>query len=293
MWHWDDELVVIFVVGWLGPLRGVHARDTSRPFEPVVMRSRTRPELAPGAVHRNDPRWRRDLSGDEHVDAPLKAGPRITERDFVPPGRPIDFTDPETVVLCARTDLAAGSRSWFYVSRDRARTWAGPRAFPELGLTGLSARTDVVPFGPDEALFLLTTPKSDGTEGRVVALWTGDGGRSFERRGWVGAEPAGWMIMPSSLRTGADRVITAVRCSGPNERGGRDHWIDLYASDDRGRTWVRRGTPVADTGSGGNPSALVRLPDGRIALLYGYRDAPSVLRAVISSDDGRPGPTTG
>ncbi len=287
LWHWDDEFVSIFVVGWLGPLRGVHARDTSRPFEPVVMRSRDggrswHREPFTGAI----PGGVTTLSGDEHVDPPLKAGPKITAPDFMPPTRPIDFTDPETLVLCARTDLAAGSRSWFYVSRDRTRTWEGPHAFPDFGLVGLSARTDLVPFGPDEALFLLTTPKNDGSEGRVVAVWTGDGGRTFERRGWIGVEPRGWMIMPSSLRAGADRVITAVRCSGPREQGRGDHWIELYRSDDRGHTWTQLATPVADTGSGGNPPALVRLPDGRILLLYGYRDAPSGLRGVISSDDG-------
>ncbi len=92
--------------------------------------------------------------------------------------------------------------------------------------------------------------------------------------------------MPSSLRTGVDRVITAVRCSGPGEQGRRNHWIDLYASDDRGLSWSPLATPVADTGTGGNPPALLRLPDGRFLLLYGYRDAPSGLRSVISSDDG-------
>ena len=42
----------------------------------------------------------------------------------VAPG--IDFTDPEMIVMCARTGLADGAVSWFYVSRDRARTWQGP-----------------------------------------------------------------------------------------------------------------------------------------------------------------------
>ncbi|HVX47129.1 MAG TPA: sialidase family protein [Mycobacteriales bacterium] len=282
MWAWGEEILAIYIVGWVGPLHGMHARDTSRPFVPVQSRSldggRTwRHEPFPGRIPGG-----RTLSGDEHVDRELKSRPRIREADFAVPAEPVDFTDPETIVLCGRTDLERGSVSWFYVSRDRGRTWSRPHRLPMFGLAGVSARTDVVPLARHSALFLLTGTKSDGTEGRVFAARTGDGGRNFERVGYVGPEPAGWSIMPSSLMLADGTIVSALRCSDPDT----GHRIEMYASNDEGRSWVPRSRPVADTGRGGNPPALIRVADGRLVIVYGYRDEPRGLRAVVSADSG-------
>jgi hypothetical protein len=286
MWHWGDEIVVVFVVGWLGPLVGVHARDTTRPFTPMQARSpdggRTwAAEPFTGALPGRDVAV---LSADEHVVEALRAAPGLSDADFAatPPG--VDFTDPGTVVMCARTDLEAGSRSWFYVSRDRARSWAGPFAIPALGQPGVSARTDVVALDATSALFLLTAAKSDGHEGRVVAAVAEDGGTRFSLRSALGPEPPGFAIMPSSVRTAAGTIVTAVRCTDPIRSR---HWIDLYRSDDDGRHWrVDDGPVVPDTGFGGNPPALAVLPDARLVLLYGYRDAPAGLRARLGDPTG-------
>jgi BNR repeat-like domain len=282
MWAWREEVLVGFVVGWTGRPDGVHARDTSRPFVPMLGRStdggrswRVEPfqGRTPGAM---------SLSADEHVDPTLRAAPKLSDADFAPPDQPIDFADPETIVLCARTGLAAGARSWFYVSADRGRSWCGPHPLPTFGLAGVAARTDVVPLADvGRALFLLTGTKQNGNEGRVFAARTTDGGRTFRWRGWVGPEPDGWAIMPSSIRTASGAVLCAVRCSG----GGR-HWIDGYRSEDEGATWLRLGTPVPDTGYGGNPPALTTLSDGRTLLVFGVRAEPFGLRYVVSGDDG-------
>jgi len=287
-WGWEQEVVSIFVAGWLGPLKGVHARDMTRPFEPVQVRStdggRTwsqEPFTAPTPGSST-------LSGDEHVVRDLQVAPGLTPEDFVPLEEPIAFDHPETIVLCARTDLAAGSVSWFYVSRDRARSWSGPHRLPDLGGQGISARTDIVPLSSHEALFMLTEPKSDGSEGRVFCAWTGDGGRTFERRGWVGEEPAGWTIMPASMRLADGLVISALRCAGLDTGlETRPHWIDLYVSEDKGHSWQLLSRPVPDTGPGGNPPAMVRLPDHRLVLCFGYRAEPAGLRYVVSDDEGR------
>jgi hypothetical protein len=186
--------------------------------------------------------------------------------------------------MCARTDLGPGSRSWFYVSRDRARTWAGPFAIPPLGQPGLSARTDVVALDSTSALFLLTAAKSDGQEGRVVVALAEEGGAMFSLRAVLGAEPAGFAIMPSSVRTSAGTIVTAVRCA---DAGRSRHWIDLYRSDDDGRSWRHDDRPVVPvTGYGGNPPALAVLPDSRLVLMYGYRDSPAGLRARLGDPTG-------
>lgn len=287
LWAWGQEVVSIFVVGWVGPLHGIHARDMTRPFEPVQMRSydggRT---WSQESFTASIPGGGTTLSGDEHVVDDLKVGPRLTAADFGPVDLPIDFADPETIVLCARTDLASGSWSWFYASRDRARSWSGPHLLPDFGLAGLSARTDIVPIDADSALMMLTAPKANGDEGRVFCAHLSRGGRTFERRGWIGDEPEGWCIMPSSVRLGDGSILTALRCAGPRPPHQWTHWIDLHRSADNGRTWTLDQTVVTDTGAGGNPPALVALPDQRLVLTYGYRDQPTGLRAVTSTDRG-------
>lgn len=279
MWAFGDEVVLIFLLGYVGPLRGVHARDMSRPFVPAVARSLDGGRswsieeftgVRPGAA---------TLSGDEHQDPDLRAEARIATTDFVPLDRPIDFTDPECLVLCARTGLVAGSLSWFYVSPDRGRSWSGPHALPSFDQPGVSARTDIVPLGQHEALWLLSVAKRDGNEGRVLAAHTGDGGRSFTTRGWLNDEPAGFEIMSSSvLRDGV--VLSAVRC---HDADGCH--IDLYRSDDRGLRWQRVARPVSDTGPGGNPPALLAIQEWLVCV-FGYRGPGSGLHYVSSADAG-------
>ena len=63
--------------------------------------------------------------------------------------------------------------------------------------------------------------KADGREGRPFCARTADGGRTWEFVGWIGDEPAGYAIMPSTVRLGPDRLLTAVRC-----REGEKSWID-------------------------------------------------------------------
>ncbi|WP_230208432.1 exo-alpha-sialidase [Microlunatus sp. Gsoil 973] len=98
----------------------------------------------------------------------------------------------------------------------------------------------------------------------------------------MGETPAGYAIMPSSVVINARTVLCARRCAAE-----RASWIDVYASADRGYRWQLVGRPVPDTGNGGNPPALVRLPDDRLVLVYGSRAEPYGLRAVISDDDGK------
>lgn len=287
LWRWGEEVVSVFVAGWLGPLRGLHARDTSRPFPPVVARSADggttwTTEAFIGVI----PTGSATLSGDEHVDQHLQVGPRLRADHFAQLEGPIDFTDPEQIVLCARTGIQRGAQSWFYTSHDRAHTWSGPYRIPDLGTTAMSARTDIVPLGRSEALFQLTTGKSDGTEGRTLCAWTKDGALTLQKRSWIGDEPEGWAIMPSSIQLANGTILCARRRAGRADVH-REHWIDVYSSKDQGRSWRYLSTPVPDTGPGGNPPSLVQLRDGLVVLAFGYRAAPRGLRSVVSADGGQ------
>jgi hypothetical protein len=287
LWIWGEEVVAVFSQGYRGGQENLHARDKTRPFIGRQARSLDgglswTSEAFTGVIPGGT-----SLSGDEHVVEQLQSQPNIVvERDLPPLSEPVDFTDPETIVLCARTGLDAGSISWFYVSRDRARSWQGPYRIGDFGLPGISARTDIVPLGTHDALFMLTAVKTNGKEGRVFAARTRDGGRSFSFEGFVGDEPEGYGIMPASLRMADGSVVCLVRCSTPGKGPDRKAWIEQYRSRDAGKTWSFEGRPVANTGFGGNPPTLNRLKDGRLVMVYGFRDAPFGMRARIGAGDG-------
>ena len=107
---------------------------------------------------------------------------------------------------------------------------------------------------------------------------TTDGARTWKTISWIGPEPAenDFAIMPSSVRLSATSVLTAIR---------HPHSIELWRSDDNLKSWRSLGTPVPDTGRG-NPPAMIRLKDGRIALTYGYRKEPYGIHARLTRDDG-------
>lgn len=283
LWAWGQEILSVFVVGLVGPKGDMHELDREHPFKPSQARSLDggmtwRPEAfrgdVPGGV---------SLSADEHLEIELKVRPQISRTaDFSALNDPIDFLDAETTVMCARTGLAEDSISWFYVSHSRGRRWEGPFAFTGLNFP-IAARTDIVPLGRNEALFMLTTAKSDGREGRVFCARTLDGGQSFEFMGFVGEEPSGHRIMPSSVAVKGGTVVTATRCANADGDG----WIEVLGSNDEGRHWSRLGVAVDDTGPGGNPPALAALGDGRLALAYGCRERPFGIRLRLSEDAGK------
>jgi hypothetical protein len=283
LWSWGDEVLTVFAVGSVGEKGEIHELDRHRSFQPQQARSSDGGRTWVSEPFEGRTPGGRSLSADEHLDGSRKMRPRVDrDADLQSINRPIDFLDPQTIVMCARTGLSEDSISWFYVSRSRGKRWEGPFAFCGLNLP-LAARTDIVALGRHDALFMLTTSKTDGAEGRVFCARTSNGGMDFEIGAFVGEEPQGYRIMPSSVALPDGRILTAVRCSGKSSDRG---WIELYSSGDHGRTWTPLGTAVENTGSGGNPAALLRLEDGSLVLVYGYRDVPFGIRMTVSADEG-------
>lgn len=289
IWAWGNEIVVGFTVGYLKAGVPFHARDKDRPFVTLQARSldggetwdvQPMPCRTPG---------NRPLSADEHMRPELGVGSVLDGGENAPVPCPggVDFAHPGFALLCARSGLRAGARSWFYVSYDRCRRWAGPYWLPMFGQTGIAARTDYRVSSREECTLFLTAAKPDGQEGRVFCARTIDGGKTFNFLSWVTPEPEGYTIMPASARPPSSRTLAAVRCSASRVSAPAPRcWIDLYASDDDGATWTFLSRPVENTGLGGNPPALAVLHDGRLCLTYGYRDAPFGIRASLSSDEG-------
>src|SRR3989304_5811400 len=122
IWSWGDEIVVCFTVGFMKLGQGFHSRDRSRPFTTMQARSRDggetwkagcMPARAPGD---------RALSADEHVEGGLQIAPILPDFDM-PIGCPegVDFGHPDFGLMCARSGLGIGARSWLYVTYDRCR----------------------------------------------------------------------------------------------------------------------------------------------------------------------------
>ena len=292
MWIWGDEIVVGFTQCVQLARAGFHARDHNLPSYPMQARSldggrtwqtiRT-PAASPGG---------RGFSADEHMVPELRVARAIQEgMEPLPAPYPggIDFTSPDFAMMVARTGLGGGTVAWFYLSDDRAQTWQGPFSLPMFGQTGIEARTDYIINGPDDAMIFVTATTDEGEEGLgVLMARTTDGAKNFEFGAWVATSEPNELIMPASVRVDANTIITAIRCSvREGEFEEVPTWIDLYESTDNGATFHYLNRPVPDAGSGGNPPSMLKLQDGRICLVYGYRALPFGIRARLSEDGGK------
>lgn len=289
IWAWGNEIVVGFTVGYHSSAGGFHARDTSKPFVTMQARSLDGGETWQVGPFPGKTPGGRGLSADEHMRPEMGVGQADLEGALQDCSGGLDFTHPDFALMCARSGLGAGARSWFYVSHDRCNSWQGPYRLPDFGQPGVAARTDYLVNSRDECLLFLTVTKSNGGEGRVLCACTSDGGKTFQSVGWVGEkEPPGFAIMPSSVRLPGGRILTAIRRRlGQRSAGNEHNWIELWASDDGGQKWRYLDMPALDTGMGGNPPAMLRLRDGRLCITYGFRAAPYSIRAVFSRDEGR------
>lgn len=267
IWSWGDEIVVGFELGYFQERATGHAIDYTRPAEHVLARSLDGGET--WTLERPEglrPPPREKVAG-------VPTGGEGREPVDSPGG--IDFTHPDFAFTARMTSIHAG-QSRFYYSYDRGKSWQGPFRLPNFGQPGIAARTDYLVNGRHDCTLFLTAAKSNEREGRVIAVRTRDGGKTWNFVSFIGPEPQDYAIMPSSLRLGPKQIFTAIR---------RRHWIDAYRSFDDGESWHFVGQPVVVTG--GNPPCLTKLADGRIAITYGYRQQPYGVRAKISADEGQ------
>jgi len=276
LWSWGDEILVGFSAGYhkdLGPER--HNIDRERPEEHLLARSRDGGET-----------WAIENPAEKGALVPFGpalhgvASPAVPEKPWRDCPGGIDLTHPDFALTVRMTDVNAGP-SRFYYSTNRGHDWQGPFRLPLFGQKGIAARTDYLVNGPRDCQLFLTASKQDGREGRPLCVRSTDGGRSWQFVSWIGPEPTGYSIMPSTVRLDENELLTVIRCHDATRS-----WIDAFRSPDNGRSWSFDGTAVPDTGEG-NPPSLIRLKDGRLCLTYGYRAKPFGIRARLSSDRGK------
>jgi hypothetical protein len=272
MWAWGNELLVGFALGKHKEQPG-HSRDAAS------MRDTLARSLDGGETWSIEPGPAASNIEPTHAKADTEAAcPGTT--DFTSPGFALTFRG-----------------ATFFLSDDRGRHWQGPWRFPNVEGQRIQGRTDYLVEGPRTLLAMLTVTKQDGLEGRVGAFRTEDGGGTWKRVAWVGPEPAGFSIMPATVRLSPSRLLTVLRCrtAGTHrwlayEVSEDCNWLESWLSDDNGASWRQVGRPVDDTGWGGNPAALVRLADGRICMAYAWRgfslEQSSRMCVRYSANDG-------
>ncbi len=275
IWSWGNEILVGFSRGFYQDRGPFHHIDHDRPEEFLLARSldggltwTVETPQPPGALA--------GTPGMRHGKLP-PGTPEERPSDLT---EPIDWTHPD-FACTVRMENSNNGTSRFYYSYDRGHTWRGPYRLPLFEQPGVMGRTDYIVDGPRDCILFLTASKKDGHEGRPFCARTRDGGLSWHFQSFLGPEPSGYAIMPSSVRVSATEIVSTIRRRDPPKS-----WIDCQASTDDGRTWSLRSAPEPDTGEG-NPPSLLRLRDGRLCLIYGVRARPFAIRARLSSDAGR------
>lgn len=265
IWQWGNEILVGFSAAYFQlKTPDHHQYDNTKPEEPRLARSLNGGET-----------W--TIEAPKSLLPPEQGGAVPVSLDH-----PLDFTDPNFAMTFRLSDINKGASRWWY-SIDRGKQWNGPFIFPMLDQPGILARTDYIVNGKHDAFVFLTASKSNGKEGRVFCARTSDGGVTWEFVSYIGEEPQGFSIMPSSVRVSPQKLLVATRV----KQDQNTSWIDLFTSNDNAKTWSRP-LKVADTGSfSGNPPSMLRLKDGRICLTYGVRNPPYGIRAKLSRDEGR------
>jgi predicted neuraminidase len=276
IWSWDDEILVGFCAAWYQDRGTGHHVNPEKPEHHVLARSMDGGDT-----------WKLEYPEEQKALLPRGAmlfGTPLPDVEYPPITglkTPINFAHPDLVMTFRMEDHRGPGQSRFYYSYDRGRNWEGPYELPLFDTPGIAARTDYIVESENEMLVFLTAGKADEREGRTLVVKTSDGGLNWDFLSWIGPEPDGFRIMPSSVRLSDNEILTTVR-----RREGPRRWIKSWLSADQGHTWKALGNVATDVAAG-SPPGLVKLRDGRLIVTYARRGEPFGMRARISVDNGR------
>jgi BNR repeat-like domain len=279
IWMWGNEILVGFSQGTHRDLgQETHNIDREKPEYHVLARSLDGGETW-SMEYPNERNMLVNAGGMRHGTT----DPRHTEAAPRPISEPIDFTHPD-LAMTLRFGGVDGGSSRLYFSYDRGHDWQGPFEVPSFGQPSVMARTDYLVNGPRDCQVFLTASKKNHQEGRVFCGRTTDGGVNWRFVSYVGPEPNGFSIMPSTVRLSREKLVMATRDREADDEP-KHRRIETWKSENDGQSWQPLGTAVDDLGEG-NPPAMIRLADGRLCLTYGVRKAPFEMQAKFSGDEG-------
>lgn len=262
-WNWGDEILVGFYKGYFEDKEDNHSVDSTRPGESVFGRS---------------------LDGGETWTIE-----KHQSNDAFSCEEGINFTHPDFALMV--------NRNKFLISYDRGKSWSATCDFPDFGLAGdLTARTDYIVEDKDTCLIFLSARERQvkteaSLQDRAFSARISEGGKKFEFLSWMTGEPlTARSVMPSTVRVSEAGLVSVMR-RRTDLNGEEDsiNWVDAYGSSDNGMSWqfLSRVAYTDTVMHNGNPPAMVRLKDGRLAATYGFRGVPYGIRARISADNGK------
>lgn len=210
---------------------------------------------------------------------------------------PIDWLDGDTLLGNSTTDFGKPSgRSYVRLSRDAGRSWTPAAELPLDGLPALLGINSALVRPDGRALLFLTSVSEDGWTRRPLVYGSTDDGTEFHFMSFItpkedpfGAADGDWTstfrfgghrwFYPRGVLLPSGRILCTLR-SQRDPRGVM--WTEVHYSDDGGLTWGLL-SRVNDFGA---PGSLVAMSDGRLVVVYGYRQKPYGVRAVVSDDGG-------
>lgn len=272
IWSWGDEILVGFV-------QADHMERSGHTYNQSTTRYKYARSLDGGKTWNIEDAYNAGKTALSHDHKGID--PKSEPQELI---ESIDFSHPDLVFTLSRMNNHDGP-SHFYYSYNRGKNFEGPYVLPNLDTPGIAARTDYIVDDENEARVFLTIAKENQREGRVAMFRTSDGGLTWTNHAWLGGEPDGFDIMPSSVRLSENEMLTTIRSRDTDPR--RDY-LKAFYSDDNGDSWDKLNEPAFDTGAGGSPPALVKLQDGRLALAYIFRSKyGSRVHLRLSDDNGQ------
>ena len=206
------------------------------------------------------------------------------ELQYAPPAKyetPGDFTNPDTLLACWSTPNSGEPdiKAWIKRSEDGGRSWGPAVLLPDCGIPRYQGRPSYVVREDGTILLFLTAQPETDPHDRPVVFSSKDGGCDWALHSYMPGSSLYRVICPSPALLPDGTILTAVRCK-PSMTSA---FNELYASDDGGLTWrfMNRINEQGDT------CDLIRLQDGRLFIVYGYRRPPFGIRAKISEDNGQ------
>ena len=301
LWQQDGRIIVGFETGLMSLDGGFHSIVRSSAVTPIMAET-----LDGGETWRCwEPCGELELRNDRRFLSAYEQ--QRCESSLLVQTTAVDFRS-----CLTKFRMLSTSRGSSYVnySHDCGATWDGPFRLEGnavdtmMGRVGIAARTSYLTDQDDGRYclaFMSASKKSDDREGQPFCIETRDGGITWDFLSWIDNPPfGGFGIMPSALRCDDGSILCAVRwrevqdyqmygCDDAPLLSG----IICYKSDDNAHSWRKVSVPVRGLASAGNPPDMVRLPDGRVALVYGRRASSLHLSLVsnaimvqMSEDDG-------
>ncbi|HBG26550.1 MAG: hypothetical protein A2Y10_01135 [Planctomycetes bacterium GWF2_41_51] len=269
IWSWGDEILVGFEIAAFSKSEKSHSID--RNSEKYIYFVRSKDGGQTWMVEKP-----KDIQPPAYLEDPNMF--KTEESKISRLNEKMDFQNPDFTMKLRGNN--------FYYSYERGHSWKGPFILPDFGQKLIMARTDYVILNKDECLIFISSSQTDGNYGKSLAVKTHNGGLNWEFVGWMTSnfppeeyKKFSFSIMPSTIMPGEQKLISALR-----QRFERDVWIDIYQSDDFGKTWKFL-SKAADNIN--NPPSLIKLKDGRLCLIYCKRTEPFGLCAKISKDEGK------